>query len=188
MAEREYERDDAGKFSGVGGGVARKQHEALAKLGKAKKDAPAAAPKHEFREAKVEDFHKAFTAAFKDSDFTNHVTHYTEDQLKGMKLYTTKDGKAGVAVHDHGDGRIEATALFSTVKGSGAGMALLDHVIDNAGVNYVECYGPKLSKMYAGLGFKDSSSSRFDKAQAASSWNFKRFDSPNYHTMKLVKD
>lgn len=39
MAEREYERDEAGKFAGVGGGVARKQHEALAKLGQAKKTA-----------------------------------------------------------------------------------------------------------------------------------------------------
>ncbi len=40
MAEREYERDEAGRFAGVGAGVAQKHQEALTKLGQAKKGAP----------------------------------------------------------------------------------------------------------------------------------------------------
>ena len=193
---------DGGQFTSDGGSAGggdkfaaakareQKQRQALAKFGQAKAKAPEQAPterpKLEVKEADPKDFHAAFSKAFEGSEFENHVTHYTEDQLKGMKLYTTPDGNAGVAVHDHGDGRIEATALFNNGGPKGAGLGLLNHAIENAKVNYVECYGPRLSKMYSGLGFKDSSSSKFDKSQAAASWNFRRFDSPNYHTMKLA--
>lgn len=186
MAEREYERDEAGRFSGVGGGVARKHYEALTKLGRAKKEAAPPDPtKHEIYEAKAEDFHKAFTEAFKDSDMAGFVTHYPLDQLKKMKLFTTKDGKAGVAVHDHGDGRVEATALFNNGAAKGAGLALLRHTVANEKVNYVECFGPALNKLYGTLGFKVSTQNSFNPTFAPPNWNTEKHDSPDYFTMKL---
>jgi hypothetical protein len=140
------------------------------------------------KEAAAEDFHKSFSAAFpKDSEFKNHVTHYTMEQLKGMKCYLSADGKVGMAVHDHGDGRVEGTALFNNGGGRGAGSDALRHAVRNAGVNYVECYGPKLNKLYKEVGFGIDSKSRFDRGYAASDWSFRRFDSPNYYKMKLPK-
>jgi uncharacterized protein len=140
---------------------------------------------HGIKEASPGAFEQGFDRAFKDSTFAGHVTHYTEDQLKGMKLFTNKDGTAGVAVHDHGDGRVEATALYNAGGAKGAGLALLQHAIDRAGVNYVECYGPALNKMYAKLGFKEASRDAFNPAYASKDWDSKRWDSPDYLTMKL---
>jgi len=180
-----HPRDEAGRFSGVGGSTEKRQQEALVKFAQAKAAAPVEKPKveHKIAEASTKEFHAAFTAAFKGSDMAGYVTHYTSEQLQGMKLFSTADGKAGVAVHDHGDGRIEATALFSS--GGGAGVALLRHAMENAGVNYVECYGRKLPELYATLGFKVATSDKFNPDYAAPSWNHEKHDSPNYFTMKL---
>ena len=139
------------------------------------------------RKADAGEFRAAFEEAFAGSDFSNHVTHYSEADLKGMKaLYLTPDGKAGVAVHDHGDGRVEATALFNNGSSQkGAGIALLKHAVQDAGVNYVECYGPKLNKLYEGAGFKVTSESPFNAEYAAPTWNYDKFDHPSYYTMSL---
>jgi uncharacterized protein len=161
------------------------EHRAMAEHEAGGKGDPQVAEGLQIKTAKAADFHKAFSEAFKGSPFADHVTHYTPEQLKGMKLYTTADGKAGVAVHDHGDGRIEATALFNSGGAKGAGLGLLQHAIDHAGVNYVECYGPKLNQLYAGLGFKVDSKSAFEPKYAAKTWDSQRFDSPDYYTMRL---
>jgi hypothetical protein len=166
--ESKHPRDKDGKF-GAGGGSA-------------------AAGTFQPKEATSKEFSSAFTSAFSGSKFTNHVTHYSEEQLAGMKLYTTKDGKAGVAVHDHGDGRIEATALFNAGSSEkGAGLKLLDHAVKHAGVNYVECYGPVLNELYASKGFKVSSKSPFASEYAAKGWDYKEFDHPDYYTMTKGK-
>lgn len=127
----------------------------------------------------------AFTAAFKDSGLEGYVTHYSDKQLAGMKLYTSGDGKAGVAVHDHGDGRIEATALFNNGGAKGVGLKLLAHVVKTEGVNYAECYGPKLNELYRStIGFEVVTSDAFNPEFASPSWNHARDDSPNYYTMR----
>lgn len=144
-------------------------------------DAPVDAP--------PEAFHEAFAKAFKDSPFKHHVTHYGLDDLKGMKLYMTPDGRAGVAVHDHGDGRIEATALFNQGGAKGAGLRLLQHAIDKGGANYVECYGPVLNKLYEKLGFEAESVSPFNPEYAAPGWDYTAFPAAtsSYYTMRLRK-
>lgn len=164
--EANIERDEKGRFAGGSGGAT---------------TTAATGP----REISPKDFHAAFSGALKGSDFSAHVTHYSEAQLKGMRLFSSADGKAGVAVHDHGDGRIEATALFSNGGEKGAGLKLLDHVITHAGVNYVECYGPKLNQLYESLGFKVSTRDAFNRDYASPSWNSEKFDSPDYFTMRL---
>jgi pyridoxine 4-dehydrogenase len=53
------------------------------------------------------------------------------------------------------------------------------------GVNYVEAYGPKLPKLYRRPGFETKEKYRFDRKQAAPGWDFRKFDSPSYHIMRL---
>ncbi|GAC1476222.1 MAG: hypothetical protein PVSMB8_02970 [Vulcanimicrobiaceae bacterium] len=167
--EADHPRDDHGRFGAGGGGVS--AHRATAES-------------LEIREASPAEFHKAFAAAFANSDFKAFVTHYTEKELGEMKLFLSKDGKAGVAVHDHKDGRVEGTALFNTGTTKGAGLAMLAHACVVAKVNYVECYGPRLNASYATLGFKEHERFPFDPKQAAQGWNEKKFGRPDYITMK----
>lgn len=170
-ADRDYVRDDHGRFGSGGGG------------GKSKPEK--SGPDVEPREATPKEFRAAFGKAFpKGSEFENHVTHYTEDQLRGMRCYVSKDGTSGVALHDHGDGRVEATALFNNGGPKGAGLAMLAHAIGQ-GANYVECYGPHLNQMYEKLGFKSTNKYAFDPSMAAPGWDAAKFDSPDYHTMSL---
>lgn len=96
------------------------------------------------------------------------------------------DGKTGVLIHDHGDGRVEATALFN-VGTKGAGGDLLRDVIGSHGVNYVECIGPGLAKYYGTFGFQVSSVEPFDPAKAVSGWNTATMGTPDYYKMRLTK-
>lgn len=130
-------------------------------------------------------FHEKFESLMKDSPFSAFVSHYSPEELGKMKTVTNEGGTAGLAVKDHGDGRIEATALFSTEKG--AGIALLHDAITHHGVNYVECYAGQLDKMYAKLGFEEASRDSFNKEYAAPNWDYQRFGTPDYVTMRLKK-
>lgn len=155
-------------------------------FGEGSGESGSSSPKAEPRAATPTEFHAAFSEAFKDSPYANHVTHYTPEQLGGMKTFVSRDGKAGVAVHDHGDGRIEATALFAGPGAkAGAGLAMLRHAIDHAGANYLECYGEPLRMKYETLGFKVATKAAFEPKYAAPGWDEKRFGRPNYYTMKL---
>src|ERR1035437_5296122 len=53
-----------------------------------------------------------------------YVNRYTVEEMKAMTPLLRNDGKTGVLIHDHGDGRIEATALFN-VGPRGGGATLL---------------------------------------------------------------
>lgn len=102
-----------------------------------------------------------------------------------MTALLSEDGRAGVLIHDHGDGRIEPTALFNTSGNKGAGLALFRQAIAKYGANYAECYGPVLPRLYATLGFGDDEAFPFDPAQADPRWDAKRFNHPDYHLMRL---
>lgn len=95
------------------------------------------------------------------------------------------DGKTGVLVKDHGDGRIEATALFNTSDEKGAGLNVLKRAVDEAGVNYVECFGDTLPKLYSKLGFEVTDQFPFDAEQAPSDWDYEAFGEPDYYLMSL---
>ena len=140
------------------------------------------------RAASPEEFTAAFDRAFRGSPFAAFVNHYTPSQIRAQKMtpLLSHGGKAGVLVHDHGDGRIEATALFNDSGQHGAGVALLRQAIAEHGVNYAECFGPALPRLYGTLGFADDQVYKFDPAQSPPGWNRARFDSPEYHTMRLA--
>ena len=65
------------------------------------------------------------------------MTHYSlaEMQSKGMTPLLSNGRKTGQAIWNHGDGRIEATALFNESGIKGAGSRLLKETVDNHGVN-----------------------------------------------------
>lgn len=137
-------------------------------------------------ETSPDDFHSAFEAAFRDNKYSGHVTHHSVDDLGTMTaLLMTEDGKAGVAVQDHGDGRIEATALFNQGGPPGAGIALLRQAIAEHGVNYVEAFGPYLPKLYETLGFEVVERFPFDREQAPPDWRYNLYGEPDYFTMRL---
>lgn len=143
-------------------------------------------PSH-VREIEPEEFHRNFSEATANSPFRHHVTNHTPDEIRseGMKPLTTNGGRTGVLIHNHGDGRIEATGLYNQSDVPGAGVDLLRHAITHHGVNYVEAYGPKLPRLYRRAGFQTQEKYRFDREQAHPDWDFRSFDSPSYHIMSL---
>ena len=139
--------------------------------------------------ATPEGFSAAFERAFQGSPYSAFVNHYTPAEIKAehMTPVLAEGGKAGVLIHDHGDGRIEPTALFNTSGSKGAGLALLRRAVAEHHANYVECYGPVLPRLYGTLGFADDETYPFDTSMAAPDWDYKRFDNPDYHIMTLRK-
>jgi hypothetical protein len=135
-------------------------------------------------QADPDEFHDAFERAMgPHNPFTAFVTHYSVTELQAMQaLLLSQTGTAGVAVHDHGDGRIEGTALFSTAK-DGMGRRLLAYVVDHESVNYLECLGEGLKTLYERNGFTVQTVSPFSEEFAPPNWNYRQFGKPNYYTM-----
>jgi hypothetical protein len=181
MGAEEQPRDDQGRFSTTGGGGGKRDASAWAGQHHEQLEL---AQKLGVREVTPAQFKKSFDAAFKDNPYSAFVSHYSEKELEGMTCLTSKDGKAGVAVHDHGDGRVEGTALFSTSESKGAGIAMLAHAMANKGVNYVECYAGFLDHAYAKLGFVEQTRDPFNKEYAAAGWDYAKFGTPDYVTMR----
>lgn len=178
-----HPRDETGKFTESGGATTERGSDApAATTGRGVTVHPATPEAHAA-------FRQKFEAAFKDSPYDAFVSHYTPEEMAAghMVPLTANDGKTGLLVKDHGDGRIEATALFNTSDVKGAGIALLKEAIDKHGVNYVEAYGPYLPKIYGALGFQTDEQFKFDPSLAASNWNRAKFDDPDYHTMRLKR-
>ena len=102
-------------------------------------------------------------------------------------LLVAEDGKAGIAVKNHGNRVIEGTALFNVSGINGLGLALLQQAVEDFGVNYVECFGETLRAKYETLGFRVQESFKFDKSLAPQDWDYENLDEPKYHTMVLRK-
>jgi len=141
-------------------------------------DVPSATP---------EKFRDAFEREMADSPHRNHVNHYSVEELGTMKaVLLSPNEHTGVAVKDHGDGRIEATALFNRPGGRrGDGLRLLQQTVRDHGVNYVEALGPRLNKLYETIGFEVVDKFPFDRELAPPNWDYDRFDEPPYYTMAL---
>jgi hypothetical protein len=57
--------------------------------------------------------------------------------------------------------------------------------VEAHGVNYLEAYGPVLPKLYGQLGFQVVEKSPFSPTLAPPGWDYDKFDSPDYFTMRL---
>lgn len=131
-------------------------------------------------------YSELFDEAFADSKFGGFVSRHSVDEIEGMKgMLIDNDGETGVLVKDHGDGRIEATALFNTSDEKGAGLRTLKRAVDELGVNYVECFGDALPTLYAKLGFEVTDQFPFDREQAPPGWDYDAHGEPDYFLMGL---
>ena len=112
------------------------------------------------------------------------MTHYTEPELAKMQTVMVGD-RVGVAIKDHGDGRIEGTALFNNNGPRGSAVKLLALARDNYGVNYLECYGEHLRMLYESLGFVVKTEDAFNEEYAADDWDYDKHNHPAYYTLAL---
>ena len=134
-----------------------------------------------------EAFADSFARAFPPGDpFEAYVSHYTVADMKaaGMIPVVEQGGKVGCVIIDHHDGRIEASALFNNGGTPGSGVALLKQVARDYGVNYVECFAPKLPKLYESAGFATISVQPFNPDYAPANWDYAN-DRPDYYEMVL---
>jgi hypothetical protein len=136
-------------------------------------------------DATAEEFFQAVESAMgPDNPLSKFVTHYSIADLRTMSArYLDRSGLAGIAAHDHGDGRIEGTALFNAGAPKGTGRLLLQHAVEYAGVNYLECLGDVLRALYESSGFSIESSTPFNPEYAPPNWNEAKFGRPNYYTL-----
>jgi hypothetical protein len=140
----------------------------------------------DYRRVAPDEYQAAFRAAMQNNDRAAFVTDYSSEQLEKMQaLYVTADGKCGLAVLNHGDGRIEATGAFNNGAQKGALLDMLRDSTERDGVNYAEAFGPFLPKYYAGAGFGVENEYPFDEEQAPAGWNYEKHGRPNYYTMRL---
>ena len=136
---------------------------------------------------KSNEFLKAFRVAMKDNERAGYVTEYSIEEYGAMQaLYLSEDGKAGLAILDHGDGRIEATSGFNRGSTPNIVLEMLKESVNKDGVNYVEAFGP-LQHYYTKAGFEVDDVFPFDPDQAPSNWNEELHGKPNYYTMKVKK-
>ena len=113
-----------------------------------------------------------------------YVTERSAEELDGLvALYLSEDSKAGLAILDHGDGRIEATGGFNRGGKKGIVLEMLKESVVNDGVNYVEAFAP-LHQYYAMAGFEVDTESEWDPQFKPDNWN-DDLGTPSYFTMKL---
>lgn len=132
----------------------------------------------------------AFRDAMQGNPRTRFVNHYTSEEMADadMTSMVLPDGASGMVVVDHGDGRIEGSALFTHPdhKGKKTGAYLINRAIREGRINYGECYGEGLLHFYEGLGFVKASQDPFNPEYADPDWDYERDNHPNYYTMKVA--
>lgn len=127
-----------------------------------------------------------FRAVMENNPRKAFVTWYTDEEARQMEGVTSPSGNAGLLVKDHGDGRREGTALFAGPEAAkGEGLRLLDYAVKNHGVNYAECFGPVLPRLYESIGFEVTESYPFNEEYAPKDWNYEAHNHPDYHIMRV---
>ena len=111
------------------------------------------------------------------------LTFYSAQEIQSGSMIPIlgNSGKTGVLIWHH-DGHTEAAALFNNSNVSGAGMTLLKQVLDQYGVNYLNCFEP-LNTMYEELGFHTESTDKWDSQYAPDDWDYATHGTPSVHYM-----
>lgn len=120
----------------------------------------------------------------KSDSRSGYLTFYSaqEIQSNGMIPLLGNSGKTGVLIWRH-DGHVEAASLFNNSNVQGAGMQLLNHVLDEYGVNYVNAFEP-LNTLYESLGFRTVDKDAFDPKYAPDDWDYASHGRPSVHYME----
>ena len=111
--------------------------------------------------------------------YRNHVTRYSAEEYgaMGAKTYLFEDGKTGFALKPDGD-------VISVFSGNGHGSAAIQAAIEFGGKK-LDCYDPKLPKIYAKFGFGEYERWKWDDQYAPKGWDYGEFDSPDVVLMRL---
>lgn len=138
--------------------------------------------------AETEDFFSGFAQAKrgKYGAFLDDLdqSHFDADNIR---TYTAFDGKVGVALIEHDDGRIEIGSLFASPDApDGAGRDMLRFVVRERDGNWLNNFDGPLTEFYREEGFEVVARAPFDPKFAPAGWDFDRFGTPDYVEMAKV--
>lgn len=125
--------------------------------------------------ATAEEFYEAIGRARKTNPHGAFVTQHTVEEYKDMRLFTTLDGTAGIAITN--DNNI--VSIFNGGEKKGVLKTLLPLAIKNGGRKLDNYNSPKLSSLYELYGFNPVSKVEFNSKFAPDDWNYQRDGEPD---------
>ena len=125
--------------------------------------------------ATPEEFYNAIGEAKKVNEYGPFVEQHPVSEYEKMRLFTTMDGTAGIAITE--DGNI--VSIFNGGKKRGVLKTLLPVAIEKGGRKLDNYDSQKLSAMYELYGFSPVSKVEFDSSFAPDDWNYKRDGEPD---------
>lgn len=108
-------------------------------------------------------FHAAISAAKRTAKFGAAVYVYPLDEYRGMRLFLSDDGKAGVAIKPDGD-------IVSVFGGGGTAHATMDLAVMLGG-RKLDAFDTVLPNIYAVHGFVPAARLAWDDSQAPEGWS-----------------
>lgn len=124
--------------------------------------------------------HKAFIAARDSHPMAAFMSPLSEDDLKGRRVFMSKDRKTGYTIDENGD----FGNLFNLPGGeAGRGSrAIIEGV--QRGAKTLDCYDGHLTKLYVQHGFVPVARIKFNREYAPEGWDYDRFDNPDVVFMR----
>ena len=126
---------------------------------------------------------EAFIAARDKSTRTGYLSPLTADDLKGQKLYLTKDGTVGGAMTTDKD----MGNLFNNGGPKGAAHAVLIDMIKDGGLT-ADAFDGYLPRLYANFGLQETGRMKFNPEYAPPGWNFERDNHPDVVFLARTRD
>jgi len=120
----------------------------------------------------ADEFYRAISNSKKENRYAAAVHVYEPQEYAGMKLFLTKDGKAGFAIKEDGD----IVSVFNT-KGS-KHKAFAPYALSlavNKGGKKLDAYDSILPKIYSQAGFKISSRNKWADEYSPEGWDKETF-------------
>ncbi len=134
--------------------------------------------KIDFVELQISDantFYNSISEAKKVNIFGPFVERHTKSDYDKMKLFTTLDNSAGIAITFEGN----IVSVFSKGLHKGVLKSLMPIALSQGGIKLDNYNSERLSAMYADFGFIPISKTAFDKNFAPQDWDYEKFGCPD---------
>ncbi|MDB3917426.1 hypothetical protein N9357_03065 [bacterium] len=120
----------------------------------------------------ADEFHSAISNSKLDNPYAAAVYVYDPQEYAGMKLFLTKDGKAGFAIKEDGD----IVSVFNSKSSPHEFFApyALSLAVNKGGIK-LDAYDSILPKIYSQAGFKISSRNKWVDEYAPEGWDKETF-------------
>tara|TARA_Y100000593_G_scaffold64021_1_gene118261 strand:+ start:1190 stop:4159 length:2970 start_codon:yes stop_codon:yes gene_type:complete len=124
----------------------------------------------------ADEFHRAISNSKLDNPYAAAVYVYDPQEYAGMKLFLTKDGKAGFAIKEDGD----IVSVFNSKSSPHKFFApyALSLAVNKGGIK-LDAYDSILPKIYSQAGFKISSRNKWVDEFAPEGWDKETFSQFN---------